>query len=281
MSKSHSARVVPAATGAVVVVGLGEVGGPLLELIGERYAPIGVDLEPVEISGPCDIMHICYPFQIEDFVGQCAAYIEKYRPGLTIVDSTVAPGTTRAIYRATGTPIVYSPVRGKHARMKQELLHYTKFVGAIDADWSRAAAAHFQSLGMQTKILTSPEAVELAKLAETTYFGLQVTWAQEVERYCDQLSLAYDDVVSFFEEIGYLPPVKYTPGIIGGHCVMPNVSILQTVFDSDLLNAMVSSNLAKKQRESRTGAHSETGPKVEAEHSLTPSGPGRGDGHEA
>jgi hypothetical protein len=171
-------------------------------------------------------------------------------------------------------------VRGKHASMKQELLRYTKFIGAIDADWGRAAAAHFQSLGMQTKILSSPEAVELAKLAETTYFGLQVTWAQEVERYCDQLSLTYDEVVSFFEEIGYLPPVKYTPGIIGGHCVMPNVSILQTVFDSELLNAMVSSNRAKQRREARSGAHSEADPKAEVKRMLMPSGQGKGDVHE-
>ena len=44
------------------------------------------------------------------------------------------------------------------------------------------AAEHFKRIGIKTKILKSPEASELAKLVEkTTYFGLLIAWAQEVE----------------------------------------------------------------------------------------------------
>jgi UDP-N-acetyl-D-mannosaminuronate dehydrogenase len=194
-------------------------------------------------------MHICYSFHIEEFIGQSIAYIQKYRPGLTIVNSTVAPGTTRAIYEATGAPIVHSPVRGKHFKMKQELLHYSKFVGGINSEYSRMAASHFERLGMKTKILASPEATELGKLTETTYFGVMIAWAQEVERYCDELLLDYDEVVSFYEEIGFFPPVKYFPGVIGGHCVMPNIEILKTVFHSDILDAIEKSNQLRIQRD--------------------------------
>lgn len=235
--------------GSVVVIGLGEVGKPLFEVIGQRYNPIGVDIDPIELQDECEIMHICYPFTIGDFVGQSVAYIQKYSPRLTIVNSTVAPGTTRAIYRATGVPIVHSPVRGKHFKMKQELLHYTKFIGGINGEDSQRAAEHFQSIGMRTRIVSSPETTELAKLTETTYFGLMVAWAQEVERYCDQSSLIYDEVVSFYEEIKFFPPVKYTAGVIGGHCVIPNIGILKTVFNSDILNAIDGSNWLKVQRE--------------------------------
>ena len=59
---------------------------------------------------------------------------------------------------------------------------------------------------------------------------------------------SYDEVVSFYEEIAFLPPVKYTPGVIGGHCIMPNIDILGTLMDSDLLAAVRSSNELKKQR---------------------------------
>ena len=41
-------------------------------------------------------MHICFPFEIEDFVGEAARYVELLAPELTIVNSTVAVGTTRA-----------------------------------------------------------------------------------------------------------------------------------------------------------------------------------------
>jgi UDP-N-acetyl-D-mannosaminuronate dehydrogenase len=236
--------------GKILVVGLGEVGKPLMEVIQERFDVVGIDIEPVEFNEKCGIMHICFPFQVPDFVGQCVAYINKYRPALTVINSTVSSGTTRAVYQKAGTPIAYSPVRGKHIKMKQELLHYVKFVGGIDQDASQKAAEHFQSVGMKTKILSSPEAVEFAKLTETTYFGLLIAWAQELERCCDQLSVDYDEVVSYYDEIGYLPPVKFTPGIIGGHCVMPNIEILKTMFKSDFLDAIEKSNELKRLRES-------------------------------
>lgn len=234
-----------------LVIGLGEVGRPLLELLGKHFDVVGVDTEPAEIRGECEIMHICYPFEIEDFVGESVRYINKYRPRLTIVNSTVAPGTTRAIYRAAGAPIVHSPVRGKHAGMKQELLRYVKFIGGVKEEWSQRAAEHFQSSGMRTEILSSPEATELAKLTETTYFALLIAWAQEVERYCDRLSLDYDEIVSFYEGIGFFPSVKYFPGVIGGHCLMPNIKILKTVINSKILDAIEHSNELKSKRESQ------------------------------
>jgi UDP-N-acetyl-D-mannosaminuronate dehydrogenase len=235
----------------VLVIGLGEIGRPLLELISRRYAAIGIDIEPSPLNGACHIVHICYPFQIDDFIGETVRYMQRFQPALTIINSSVPPGTTRAVYRATGAPLVYSPVRGKHARMAQDLLAYTKFVGGLLPLWSDGAAQHFASLGMRTHILPSPEAAELAKLAETTYFALLVAWAQEVERYCDVLSLDYDTVVPMFEEIGYLPPVRYLPGVIGGHCLMPNIKLLKLVFHSDLLDAIEHSNALKKEREAQ------------------------------
>lgn len=234
---------------SVLVVGLGEVGKPLMEVIGECLDVVGIDIEPVEFHGICDVLHICFPFQIDDFVGQCAAYISQYQPQLTVINSTVAPGTTRAVFQRTGAAIAYSPVRGKHIKMKEELLHYVKFVGGIDQETGQRTADHFQYVGMKTEVLSSPEAVELAKLTETTYFGLLIAWAQELERYCDRFSLNYDEVISFYDEIGYLPPVRYFPGVIGGHCVMPNVEILKTVFDSRILDMIVESNNLKKERQ--------------------------------
>ena len=62
-------------------------------------------------------------------MGETARYIELYKPALTIVNSTVGVGTTRAIGKRTGAAVVNSPVRGKHACMLEELRIYTKFVG--------------------------------------------------------------------------------------------------------------------------------------------------------
>jgi len=102
---------------------------------------------------------------------------------------------------------------------------------------------------LKTNMLSSPEATELAKLTETTYFGLMIAWAQEVERYCDQSAVDYREVTSFYDEIGFFPSVKYFPGIIGGHCVMPNIEILRRFEKSTLLEAIQASNRMKIERE--------------------------------
>ena len=233
----------------VVVVGLGEVGKPLFELVSKHYDTVGVDISPASQSDPVQLLHICYPFQIEDFVGETARYIALFRPSLTVVNSTVSVGTTRAIAERTGTRVVNSPIRGKHARMLDDLRNYTKFVGATERSAGEQAAKHFESVGLKTKILSSPEATELAKLTETTYFGLLIAWAQEVERYCDQSGQHYDEVTAFYDEIKFFPPVKYFPGIIGGHCVMPNISILRKYTQSTILEAILASDHLKAQRE--------------------------------
>jgi UDP-N-acetyl-D-mannosaminuronate dehydrogenase len=235
----------------VVVVGMGEIGGPLFDLISKCYDVVGVDLDPVEVAGQVDVMHVCYPFQIKDFIGETIRYIGRFKPALTVINSTVAIGTTRSISERSGAVVVNSPVRGKHARMLDELRSYTKFVGAIDPVAGDHAVKHFASVGLKTRLLSSPEATELAKLTETTYFGLMIAWAQEVERYCDRSGQSYDEVVAFYDEIKFFPEVKYFPGIIGGHCVMPNIQILKNWNGSLLLDAIEASNSIKSQQEAR------------------------------
>jgi UDP-N-acetyl-D-mannosaminuronate dehydrogenase len=237
--------------GKVVVVGLGEVGKPLFQLLSERYETVGVDIAPATPIGSVDVLHICYPFEIPDFIGETLRYIQMYKPAVTVINSTVSVGTTRAISERSGTPVVNSPVRGKHVRMLEEMRHYTKFVGAADAAAGEKVAAHFQGAGMKTKTLTSPEASELAKLTETTFFGLMIAWAQEVERYCDQTGASYEEVISFYEEIKFFPQVKYFPGVIGGHCVMPNIKILSRLDRTSILEAIESSNQMKIERDER------------------------------
>ncbi len=233
----------------IVVVGMGEVGRPLFEIISRYHDAIGVDIAPPDRVEKADVLHICIPFAIKDFLGETLRYIEMFNPALTVINSTVAVGTTRKIAERSGLRVVNSPVRGKHARMVAEMLSYTKFVGAMDPATGESAARHFESVGMKTKVLSSPEATELAKLTETTYFGVLIAWAQEVERYCDQTGQDFNEISTFWDEIKYLPQVKFFPGIIGGHCVMPNIEILSDFSQTVMIQAVQASNNLKIARE--------------------------------
>jgi hypothetical protein len=97
----------------------------LFEIVKTQHEVFSVDIDLAAPLNRCDIMHICFPFRDEKFVGEVV-----YQPALPIVNSTVAPGTSRSIADESGMAVVNSPVRGKHGRMREEILRYTKFIGA-------------------------------------------------------------------------------------------------------------------------------------------------------
>jgi len=226
-----------------LVIGMGEVGSALAAVL-EAAGPVLVhDVEPTDISEPVGVMHICFPYyNAEQFKSAAVSYIRTFDPPLVIINSTVVPGTTRDIAKTTGAAIAYSPIRGKHVRMAEDLRRYTKFVSALTADVTRQAEEHFQAAGMKTGAMDCPETLELAKLAETTYFGLQITFAQELNRFASRVGANYFAATRFFEEIDFLPRQSYFPGVIGGHCVIPNIHLLQHIAASPLLRVMLESN---------------------------------------
>ena len=244
MQTPKSARV--PTQSVTVVVGLGEVGRPLLEVLKRVHPVEGVDLPPRDVTGPVEFLHVCYPAEIKDFAVTTAGYVSRYRPEVVIIHSTVPVGTTRAVSELVPVPVVHSPVRGKHTRMVEELTHYVKFIGTDRLDVGQRVATHLEAAGIKTKMLSRPEATELAKLSETTYFGLLIAFAQDVDRMARAVGVSYDDVASFYHEIGYLPRFGFFPGIIGGHCVISNVALLKRRFQSELLDAIEWSNELRK-----------------------------------
>jgi UDP-N-acetyl-D-mannosaminuronate dehydrogenase len=225
---------------AVLVVGLGEVGGPLLEILREAHQAVGRDIEERPFDG-IQVLHLCFPYS-SDFVSSASRYVSIYEPGVVVVNSTVVPGTTREIADKTGVPAVYSPIRGKHARMTEEMRRYRKFVAGTSEQAVAHVEDHFAAAGLTTQRMSSPETLELAKLLETTYFGVLVAWAQEMDRFTEAVDADYWETTSFFEEIDFFPPVGFQPGYIGGHCVMPNLELLEQVRRSPFIDVMRESN---------------------------------------
>jgi UDP-N-acetyl-D-mannosaminuronate dehydrogenase len=232
----------------VLVVGMGEVGKPLYRILSRTFECVGIDVKPIDVRSPCAVLHICYPFQIPDFIGTTAEYVYKYSPALTVINSTVAPGTTRKIQEAIGEcAVAYSAVRGKHAWMERDMLRYKKFVAAPRAEALQMALAHFGEAGFHTASFSTPELAELAKLLETTYLGVLIAWAQEMEHLAARYGGTFESVNIFIKEIDFLPSHVF-PGEIGGHCVLPNIAILRSQLKSKFLDLVVESN-QRKQRQ--------------------------------
>ncbi|MEK0325379.1 MAG: hypothetical protein QQN63_06705, partial [Nitrosopumilus sp.] len=109
------------------------------------------------------------------------------------------------------------------------------------------AQDYYKKLGLTTKISTSSRETELAKLLETTYYGLMISWFQEIDRICDNLGVNFDEVSDFIGRITdeskgkHMRPI-FKPGFIGGHCVIPNAKILSKAYSSDFVDAILRSN---------------------------------------
>jgi len=247
----------------VLIVGLGEVGHALFDLFKEsgKFEVYGLDVNEkkmkdivgeLQLPETVDVMHICYPcFKPEEFIRTAVNYIEKFSPKLTIVDSTVSPGTTRKIYEIVKKPIVHSPIRGMHKTsetMKRDILFWRKYIGGVTREAAEAAQKHFEKLGLKTKVLKSPIETELAKLFETTYRAWMIACFQEMHRISKHFGADFDSVVDFLEDTHRVRldrPVMF-PDVIGGHCLIPNTELLLKSYDSEFLRLILKSNEKRK-----------------------------------
>ncbi|MCX8177938.1 MAG: GDP-mannose dehydrogenase, partial [Candidatus Bathyarchaeota archaeon] len=169
----------------VLIVGLGEVGRALFEIFREngKFLVYGYDVDERKMQDAgqplralpdsVDVMHMCIPCtDQESFVKTTLGYMKRFSPKLTIIDSTVPPGTTQKIYEISKALVVHSPVRGMHKNletMKRDIRFWSKYIGGTTPEAAELAKKHFEKLGLKVKVLRSSVETELAKLFETIY----------------------------------------------------------------------------------------------------------------
>jgi len=240
-----------------LIIGFGTVGKAIYEIVKGVYPETQwLDVKPKKIREPIDIMHICYPVsQPKKFEETTIAYIRRFSPKIiTIIDSTVQPGTTDKIYQATKKPIAHSPVRGLHSALERHIRRFTKYIGAPRREWAEIAKEHFESLGIKCYICRSPLETELGKILDTTQYAYAIAFSQEMHRWCKELGVDFNEAVTHFNmtyESGKDPkkhpprPILF-PDIIGGTCLVPNINLLKTKVDSKFLQLILNSNEKRK-----------------------------------
>jgi len=250
----------------VLIIGLGEIGHTLFALINdekESFTVYGLDLDQTKIQelnqnrknipSQIDTMHICLPCSNQqNFVDTTVDYVEEFKPTLTIINSTVPPGTTMKVAEKCKCLVAHSPSRGVHKsaeHMKWEMRRWTKYVGGADATAADAARRHFEKLDLKVKVLKSCTETELAKLFETTYRAWMIACFQEMHRISKAFGADFDETVDFLEDTHlerFDRPVMF-PGVIGGHCLIPNTELLLAAYDSEFLRLILESNKKRKE----------------------------------
>ena len=231
-----------------VVAGLGEIGNPILRLVSKQKLSIGYDINEKLMDKKkfhkyeklkTSFLHICIPFS-SNFIKNVISLVSKFDPEVVVIHSTISPGTTNKLQSLLQIPVIYSATRGVHKRMFHDLKRYVKFF-AIETTAPRskwASSAYYNLMkkcGIKTKKMTTPLTLELAKIVvDTSYYGWLINYAQLSNMIAIKNKVNYDEMWSFADEIqkflGNRP--KMFPGFIGGHCVIPNLELI----NDDALN---------------------------------------------
>lgn len=203
---------------------------------------------------------------------------EHLTPGTVVAYETTLPvGTTRTrfvpiIEEISGLKesrdffAVYSPERVLTGRVFADLRKYPKLIGALSPEGAAKGRELYEALLQFDERpdldrtngvwdLGSPEAAELAKLAETTYRDLNIGFANELALFCQDHGIDVYKVIAASNSQPYSH--IHQPGIaVGGHCipVYPRLYLstdphAETVRTARKLNASVPGKLVGRAEE--------------------------------
>ena len=228
----------------VLLIGEGEIGKAIKSL--EEKAGHDVDvLELKEVAikpgKEYEICHVCIPFN-KNFIDSIENYLKSYKPKLTIIHSTVGPGTTSVIQFNTKMRVVHSPVMGMHENMTKHISTFTKML-AGEPESCKYASVHYAKLRLKYFIVdNNPMTTEMGKLLSTSYYAWNILFAKKVKDVCDTFGLDYDKTYTRVNEIyndGYtkldiphvIRPILVPPEEegLGGHCLYENAEILKSL----------------------------------------------------
>lgn len=220
---------------STLIVGAGEVGTALTNVLRPHYPVATIDIEPEYRSGgPFEFMHICFPYS-PSFVDSVRSYKALYQPRYTVIHSTVPVGTSLAC------GAVHSPIRGNHYDMERSLRTLVKFVGGSGPE-ADAVADYLMRAGIQVYLCRQAETTELGKLLCTTFYGVCIEYIKAAERKCIEEGVPFAEAFTLWQRTyneGYAalgrpevarPVLAPIQARIGGHCVLPNTELFDFPF---------------------------------------------------
>jgi len=213
----------------------------LAELVGRVHAEgrLRATLDAASAARDADVVVLIVPVMLDaeqqpDYRYMDAA-VASIAPGVhagsTVIFETTLPlGDTRhrfapALEAASGLVadrdffVAFSPERLFSGAVLENLAVYPKLVGGIGpASTDRAARFYASVLDAEVVAMSSSEAAEFSKLADTTYRDVNIALANEFARAADLHGIDVQEVIAAANSQPYSH--IHQPGIgVGGHCI--------------------------------------------------------------
>ena len=151
---------------------------------------------------------------------------------LVIIESTVAPGTTRdfvapVLDRAkVSYDLAYSPERIDPANKNWNVKNTPKLVAGMTSSATRLALNFYQSFVSDVVEGSSIEVIETAKLLENSFRLINISFINEIAEMCLKMKIDVREVIeaASTKPYGFMP---FYPGAgVGGHCIPVDPSYL-------------------------------------------------------
>jgi nucleotide sugar dehydrogenase len=213
----------------------------LAEMVARAHAEgrLRATTDAAEAARLSDVVVIIVPVMLDDEQQPDYRYMDaavgSIVPGLhagstVIFETTLPVGDTRGRFAPrmehesgldleTSLFVAFSPERLYSGASLRNLATYPKLVGGLGpASTARAAAFYDSVLDAEVVAMSSAEAAELSKLADTTYRDVNIALANELARYAERVGV---DVTEVIEAANSQPYSHiHQPGLgVGGHCI--------------------------------------------------------------
>ena len=185
-----------------------------------------------------EITIICVPTPLDSNRKPDLSYVEKaielispylVKGTLLVLESTVAPGTTRnllptLVEKYSKLPssefyYAYSSERVDPLNKNWNLKNTPKIVAGLDSESREMARVFYAGFVDQVIEAESLESAELAKLLENSFRLINISFINEFAMYCQEKGINVNEVISLASSkpYGFMP---FYPSIgVGGHCI--------------------------------------------------------------
>jgi hypothetical protein len=214
-----------------LIIGYGQVGQAIRQNLNGEVETLDLS-ESMNPGREFDIIHICFPWSA-DFVSDVNSYLKQYSCKAMIVHSTVKFGTTEKIDFENKA---YSPVRGRHLNgFVSDMRKYVKYIWCANDEVADIIRYAFV---VNYELVTDLRSLECAKLMSTTYMTVCVLFEKWLYKFCEKNDLDYDFMYrewntsynAGIKENWKRPVYTHQDGAIGGHCLLPNLDLIDDDF---------------------------------------------------
>jgi UDP-N-acetyl-D-glucosamine dehydrogenase len=179
------------------------------------------------VPTPLDVAHLPDLQNLNSALNELSKYV---KPGsLIVLESTVAPGTTRnlvakAIENGTSSSIdnfflVFSPERIDPRNKKWNISNTPKLIAGLTEKCCELGYQFYSKFIDEVVKCNSLEIAETAKLLENSFRLVNISFINELSIFCEKIGIDVNEVVraAATKPYGYMP---FYPSIgVGGHCI--------------------------------------------------------------